>query len=89
VPERLRLGSEVQLDSGRRTIAGDRLEDAVIWNVTLSGAYAPWHLRYFAGLFNLFDLRGGQTGFPAGPEVPSPTVRRHGRSARLGLQLAF
>jgi outer membrane receptor for ferrienterochelin and colicins len=89
VPERLRLGSEVQLDSGRRTLEGRRLEDAVIWNVTLSGAYAPWQLRYFAGLFNLFDLRSWQTGFPVGPEVPSPTVRRYGRSARLGLQLAF
>ena len=89
VPERLKLGSEVQLDSGRRTDQGRRLEDAVIWNVTLSGAYAPWRLRYFAGIFNLFDLRSWQTGFPVGPEVPAATVRRYGRSARLGLQLAF
>ena len=41
VPERLRLGSEIQLDTGRRTRDELRLEDALIWNITLSGAYAP------------------------------------------------
>jgi outer membrane receptor for ferrienterochelin and colicins len=89
IPERLRLGSELLLDSGRRTRAGRRLEDALLWNVTLSGAYAPWHLRYFAGLFNVLDVNDRWTGFPTGLEVPAPTVLRYGRSGRVGLQVAF
>jgi outer membrane receptor for ferrienterochelin and colicins len=89
IPERLRLGSELLLDSGRRTRAGRRLEDALIWNVTLSGAYAPWRLRYFGGLFNVLDVNERWTGFPTGLEVPAPTVLRYGRSGRIGLQVSF
>jgi outer membrane receptor for ferrienterochelin and colicins len=89
VPERLRLGSEIQLDTGRRTRDELRLEDALIWNITLSGAYAPWRIRYFAGLFNLFDIKDRARGYPVGAEVPASTVPRYGRSARIGLQLAM
>ena len=89
VPERMRLGSEMVLDVGRRTRTNERLEDAFIWNVTLSGAYPPWRLRYFVGLFNLLDVRQPRAGYPVGPEVPLLTVPRYGRSARLALQLAF
>jgi hypothetical protein len=89
VPERLRLGSEILLDTGRRTRDGLRLEDALIWNITLSGAYAPWRLRYFAGLFNLFDIHDRTRGYPVGAEVPASTVPRYGRSARIGLQFAM
>src|SRR6185436_9427042 len=89
VPGMLRLGNELQLDAARHTRAGERVEDAVIWNITASGEYRPWRLRYFAGLFNLLDVRGYGPGYPVGPEVPSPTVPRYGRSARLGLSLGF
>ena len=89
IPERLRLGSELQLDTGRRDRQGRRLEDALIWNLSLSGAYAPWRLRYFAGLHNLFDIRDRDRGYPVGAEVPALTVPRYGRSARIGLQLAM
>jgi hypothetical protein len=34
-------------------------------------------------------VRGFGPGIPVGPEVPSPTVPRYGRSARMGLSIAF
>jgi outer membrane receptor protein involved in Fe transport len=85
----LRLGNELVIDVGRHTRDGVRVEDAVLWNVTLTGEHRPWRLRWFAGLFNVLDVHGYGPGFPVGPEVPSPTVPRYGRSARLGLSLAF
>jgi outer membrane receptor protein involved in Fe transport len=85
----LRLGNELIVEVGRRTREGQRVEDAALWNVTLTGEYRRWRLRYFAGLFNLLDVRGYGPGIPVGPEVPSPTVPRYGRSARVGLSLAF
>jgi outer membrane receptor for ferrienterochelin and colicins len=85
----LRLGNEVIVDVGRHTRDGVRVEDAVLWNATLTGEHRPWRLRWFAGLFNVLDVHGYGPGFPVGPEVPSPTVPRYGRSARLALSLAF
>jgi hypothetical protein len=77
------------VDVGRHTRTGARVEDAALWNVTLTGEYRPWHLRYFAGLFNVLDVRGYAAGIPVGPEVPATTVPRYGRSARLGASIAF
>jgi outer membrane receptor for ferrienterochelin and colicins len=85
----LRLGNELLVEVGRHTRDGARVDDAFLWNVTLSGEHRPWRLRYFAGLFNLLDVHGYGPGYPVGPEVPSPTVPRYGRSARLGLSLSF
>jgi hypothetical protein len=89
VPGRLRLGNEVILDVGRRTREDARVDDALVWNVTVSGEHRPWRLRYFAGVFNLLDVRGYGPGYPVGDEVPSETVPRYGRSVRAGLTLAF
>ncbi len=89
VPTFLRLGNELLYDAGRHSRAGERVDDAVMWNVTVSGEYRAWRLRYFAGLFNLLDVRGYGAGFPVGEEVLSPTVPRYGRSARVGLAAAF
>jgi outer membrane receptor for ferrienterochelin and colicins len=77
----LRLGNEVIVDVGRHSRDGARVEDAILWNITLSGEHRPWRLRYFAGLFNLLDVRGYGSGYPVGPEVPSTTV--------LGLSIGF
>jgi hypothetical protein len=85
----LRLGNEVIVEVGRHTRDGARVEDAVLWNATLTGEHRPWRLRYFAGLFNLLDVRGYASGYPVGPEVPSTTVPRYGRSARIGLSVGF
>lgn len=85
----LRLGTELVVDVGRHTRDGDRVDDAFLWNVTLTGEHRPWRLRYFAGLFNLLDVRSYAPGIPVGPEVPTPTVPRYGRSARLGMSVAF
>jgi outer membrane receptor for ferrienterochelin and colicins len=86
----LRVGTEVVVDVGRATVAGDVAPDATLWNVTLSGDAHFGHrfrVRYFGGLFNLLDDRAG---YPVGSEVASgPTVARLGRSARVGLALGF
>jgi outer membrane receptor for ferrienterochelin and colicins len=89
VPALLRLGNEMVYDAGRYTREGERLDDAIIWNVTASGEYRPWRLRYFAGIFNLLDVRSYSSGFPAGEEIPFATVPRYGRSARVGLSFAY
>jgi outer membrane receptor protein involved in Fe transport len=87
----LRLGNEVIFDVGRRTVDGNLGPDSLLWNVTFSGEYRPWRMRYFAGLFNVLDDR---TGYPVGLEVGAgptgaPVVARYGRSARMGLAFAF
>jgi outer membrane receptor protein involved in Fe transport len=86
----LRLGTEVVVDVGRPTVAGDIAPDSMMWNVTLSGEAhfaRRLRLRYFGGLFNLLDDRAG---YPVGTEVASgPTVARMPRTARVGLALAF
>jgi outer membrane receptor for ferrienterochelin and colicins len=86
----VRLGTEVVVDVGRSTVAGDVAADAAMCNVTLSGdaRLGPrFRLRYFGGLFNLLDERAG---YPVGTEVAAgPTVARQARTARVGLALAF
>lgn len=89
LPRRLSLGSEVLYEVGRRDRNGDRVDDAMMANVTISGDYQAWRLRYFAGVFNLLDVRGAGSGFPAGQEIPALTVPRYGRSARVGVSWSF
>ncbi|MDX2023360.1 MAG: TonB-dependent receptor [Deltaproteobacteria bacterium] len=89
LPGSARLGNELLYDLGRRTRTGDRVEDAVIWNITLSGSFPRQRLQYFAGMFNVLDVSGHAFGFPVGPEVPSATVSRYGRSARIGLSYHY
>src|SRR5262249_48598417 len=82
----LRIGTEAVLDVGRATIDNSVADDALLWNVVLSGeAYfgRGFRLRYFAGVFNLLDDRAG---YPVGAEVAAgTTVARQMRSARGGL----
>lgn len=85
-PGVLHLGTEWLFDVGRHTRDGDVAGDAVVWNLTLSGTTPQRRLRYFAGVFNLLDVRAG---YPVGAEGPTPTVARVGRSFRFGLTLAF
>jgi outer membrane receptor protein involved in Fe transport len=90
----LRLGSELVLDSGRhfRGEGGDTatlVDDSVLWNVSMSGEYRAWRLRYFVGLFNLLDIRDDRAGFPTARNYPLPLVSRYGRSLRVGLSLAL
>jgi outer membrane receptor protein involved in Fe transport len=90
MPGALRLGNEVLFDAGRPTRLGTRVEDAFIWNATLSGGLRAWRARYFLGAFNLLDVRGYGPGFPAGDELErSLTVPRYGRSVRAGLSWAW
>ena len=93
----LRLGSELVLDSGRhfrQTDPGqlpndDRVDDALLWNLSLSGEYRAYHLRYFTGLFNLLDVRDLRTGFPTSVDYPPTLIPRLGRSVRGGLAFLF
>jgi outer membrane receptor for ferrienterochelin and colicins len=93
----LRLGSEVVLDSGRpyrqtdQALAGIdyRTDDALLWNVSLSGTYRAYHLRYFAGVFNLLDVHDARTGFPTSVDYLPNLIPRYGRSVRAGLSLGF
>jgi outer membrane receptor protein involved in Fe transport len=93
----LRLGSELVLDSGRPFHQTDpalvttdyRTDDALLWNLSFSGAYRAYQLRYFAGIFNLLDVRDTRAGFPTSVDYPPSLIPRHGRSVRAGLSLQF
>ena len=93
----LRLGSELVLDAGRHfrpddpaQLPGDnRVDDALLWNVSFSGEFRAYRLRYFAGLFNLLDVRDARTGFPTSVDYPPLLIPRYGRSMRAGLAVAF
>lgn len=97
VGQTLRLGSELVLDSGRHFRQDDttqlptdnRVDDAVLWNVSFSGEHRPYHLRYFAGIFNLLDVHDVRTGFPTGADSTLSLIPRYGRSMRAGLSLVF
>lgn len=93
----LRLGSELVLDAGRPFRQDDpvlakvdyRTDNALLWNVTLSGVYRPYRLRYFAGVFNLLDVRDARSGFPTSVDYLPHLIPRYGRSVRVGLSLAL
>jgi outer membrane receptor protein involved in Fe transport len=93
----LRLGSELVLDAGRHFRPDDstqlpvdnRVDDALLWNVSFSGEFRAYHLRYFTGLYNLLDVRDTRTGFPTSVDYPPNLIPRYGRSMRAGLALAF
>lgn len=93
----LRIGSEMVLDTGRHfresdssQLPGDnRVDDALLWNVSFSGELRAYRLRYFAGIFNLLDVRDARTGFPTSVDYPPNLIPRYGRSMRAGLSLAF
>ena len=93
----LRLGSELVLDSGRPFRQDDpaltkvdyRTDDALLWNITLSGVYRAYRLRYFAGIFNLLDVRDARAGFPTSVDYLPNLIPRYGRSVRVGLSLAL
>jgi hypothetical protein len=93
----LRLGSELVLDSGRPYRQPDpalatvdhRTDDALLWNVTFSGAYRALHLRYFASILNLLDVRDARAGFPTSVDYPPTLIPRYGRSLRAGVSFDF
>jgi outer membrane receptor protein involved in Fe transport len=85
----LRIANELVADIARYTVSAppDVTPDALTWNVTLSGDYRAWRLRYFAGVYNLLDDR---TPYPVGLEVGSGnTVPRYGRTVRMGMAFTF
>lgn len=94
----LRIGSELVLDAGRHfqwpegsgnPAADNRVDDALLWNVSLSGEYRPYHVRYFAGVFNLLDVRDARAGFPTSADYRLTLIPRYGRAARAGLAWTF
>ena len=97
VDRALRLGSELVLDAGRHFRQDDptqlpsdnRVDDALLWNVSLSGEFRAYHLHYFTGIFNLLDVHDPRAGFPTSVDYPPNLIPRYGRSMRAGLSLAF
>ena len=93
----LRLGSELVLDVGRPYRQTDpalatldyRTDDALLWNVSFSGVHRAYHLHYFAGIYNLLDVRDTRAGFPTSADYPPTLIPRYGRTLRVGLALAF
>jgi outer membrane receptor protein involved in Fe transport len=93
----LRFGTELVLDSGRHfrqtdanaPAADDRVDDAVLWNLSLSGEYRAFHLHYFAGMFNVLDVHDPRAGIPTSIDFPLALIPRYGRSMRAGLAWAF
>jgi outer membrane receptor for ferrienterochelin and colicins len=94
----LRLGTEIVLDSGRHfdwpansdhVPSDNRVEDALLWNLSLSGEYRPYHLRYFAGVFNLLDVHDPRAGFPTSVDYRLTLIPRYRRSVRAGLAWMF
>jgi outer membrane receptor protein involved in Fe transport len=93
----LRFGTELVLDAGRHfrqtgqiaPVSDDRVDDAILWNLSLSGDYRTFHLRYFAGMFNVLDVHDARAGFPTSIDFPTALIPRYGRSMRAGLAWAF
>jgi len=93
----LRFGTELVLDSGRHFLqtdanapaADDRVDDAILWNLSLSGEYRAFHLRYFAGMFNVLDVHDPRAGIPTSIDFPLALIPRYGRSLRSGLAWTF
>jgi outer membrane receptor for ferrienterochelin and colicins len=92
----LRLGSELVLDSGRPFRPDGpplsdnfRTDDAFLWNLSFSGGYRAYHVHYFAGLFNVFDVHDARAGFPTSVDYPPVLIPRYGRSLRAGLSFGF
>ena len=93
----LRLGSELVLDAGRHFRQDDptqlpednRVDDALLWNVSFSGEFRTYHLHYFTGIFNLLDVHDTRMGFPTSADYTPNLIPRYGRSMRAGLSLAF
>jgi outer membrane receptor protein involved in Fe transport len=93
----LRLGSSVVFDSGRHfrqtdpsaTPGDDRVDDAMLWDVTLSGERRASHLRYVIGVYNVLDVRVARTGYPTGIDYTPALVPRYGREVRAGAAWTF
>lgn len=93
----LRFGSELVLDGGRHFRTTDStlpasatlVNDAVIWNLSLSGSYRPYGMRYFVGIFNLLDVHDARSGYPTSIDYPLRMVPRYGRTMRAGLAWSF
>jgi outer membrane receptor for ferrienterochelin and colicins len=93
----LRLGSELVLDSGRHFRQSDTLlpeqdkhvKDALLWNLSFSGEFRNYNLRYFVGFMNLLDVNEARAGFPTGVDYPLVLIPRQGRSMRAGLAWFF
>ena len=94
----LRLGTKLILDSGRHfqwpegvnnSLSDNRVDDALLWNVSLSGDYRPYRLHYFVGVLNLLDVHDARAGSPTSVDNRLSLVPRYGRSARAGLAWSF
>lgn len=85
-PWSARVGVEWLRMGERMTLAGDRLPDHAVTNVTMQFAPAGSRVSWAASVYNVFDRRYAD---PGGPELVQDAVEQDGREWRLQLSLQF
>jgi outer membrane receptor for ferrienterochelin and colicins len=86
VEKTLFAGLEVQYNSESKTPAGNRTDDFVLTNLTLTYTHPSGNLELSAGLYNLFDM---DYEYPAFDEHVQDGIEQDGRTFRIKLTYRF
>jgi len=86
IEKKLFAGIEAQYESGRKTLMGNRTDDFVVTNLTLTYLDILRGLDISASVYNLFDTKYGNPGFP---EHREDIIEQDGRSFRVKLTYRF
>lgn len=82
----LTLGCNTQFISWRKTLAGARVDDVLLTDLTLTTPRFWRHAEFSASVYNLWDQ---QYGDPGATEHRQDVIRQDGRSFRVQLSLSF
>jgi len=86
IRQRLFAGLEVLYDSKAGTLAGDRTDDVVLTNLTLTYVSASKRMEIAASIYNFFDVEYANPGFG---EHAQDQIEQDGRTFRVGLTYRF
>jgi iron complex outermembrane receptor protein len=86
IGERLSAGLELQYESSRKTLSGERSDDFFLTNLTLLSENWTPGLSLSAGVYNLFDE---DYSHPGAAEHTQDLLEQDGRTFRVKLQYAF
>ena len=86
IEESLSAGLELQYESSRKTLTGERSDDFLLTNLTLFSEYLISGLTLSGGVYNLFDEHYSH---PGAQEHSQDLLEQDGRTFRLKLQYAF
>jgi outer membrane receptor for ferrienterochelin and colicins len=86
IEEKLFAGIETQYESGRKTLMGNRTDNFMITNLTLTYLDILKGLDISAGVYNLFDAKYGNPGFH---ELRQNIIEQDGISYRIKLTYRF